>query len=213
MYISKYREVFLLINKQHKHQHRTMGPETVKAPSHREMCPQRPEGEKPEHTFRKKTKHIGMKKVIPQPACVDTGKRDKQLLEKSGFVPFYLQKNDYGIVPGYLRRRNAEKEKPKQDNDAWLTKQRETVKPLPEQEKQNILKGLKRRFNELNSEYQSLPFALFPSQYTKYNYKKFLEEKMSKLEKNIAIFEEHKYIYVSREDTSDQQQNNNSVQR
>uniref|UniRef100_A0A3P9DT25 Enkurin domain-containing protein n=1 Tax=Maylandia zebra TaxID=106582 RepID=A0A3P9DT25_9CICH len=121
--------------------------------------------------------------------------RDKQLLEKSGLVPFYLQKNDYGIVPGYLRRRKAEKEKAKQDNDAWLTKQQETVKPLAEQEKQNILQGLKRRFNELNFEYQSLPFTISPSQHKKYNYKMFLEEAMSQVEKDIALFEEHKYIY------------------
>nr|XP_024661523.1 uncharacterized protein LOC112436286 [Maylandia zebra] len=170
------------------------------------MCPQRPEGEKPEHTFRKKPEHTGMKKVMAQPACVDTRKGDKQLLEKSGLVPFYLQKNDYGIVPGYLRRRKAEKEKAKQDNDAWLTKQQETVKPLPEQEKQNILQGLKRRFNELNFEYQSLPFTISPSQHKKYNYKMFLEEAMSQVEKDIALFEEHKYIYVGREDASDEQQ-------
>lgn len=205
MYISKYREATVLENKS-KHEHRTMVPRTVKAPSHREMCPQRPEGEKPEHTFRKKPEHTGMKKVMAQPACVDTRKGDKQLLEKSGLVPFYLQKNDYGIVPGYLRRRKAEKEKAKQDNDAWLTKQQETVKPLAEQEKQNILQGLKRRFNELNFEYQSLPFTISPSQHKKYNYKMFLEEAMSQVEKDIALFEEHKYIYVGREDASDEQQ-------
>ncbi|XP_076732112.1 uncharacterized protein LOC143413231 [Maylandia zebra] len=205
MYISKYREAIVLENK-YKNEHRTMVPRTVKAPSHREMCPQRPEGEKPEHTFRKKPEHTGMKKVMAQPACVDTRKGDKQLLEKSGLVPFYLQKNDYGIVPGYLRRRKAEKEKAKQDNDAWLTKQQETVKPLAEQEKQNILQGLKRRFNELNFEYQSLPFTISPSQHKKYNYKMFLEEAMSQVEKDIALFEEHKYIYVGREDASDEQQ-------
>uniref|UniRef100_A0A3P9DFR9 Enkurin domain-containing protein n=1 Tax=Maylandia zebra TaxID=106582 RepID=A0A3P9DFR9_9CICH len=98
-----------------------------------------------------------MKKVMAQPACVDTRKGDKQLLEKSGLVPFLLQKNDYRIVPGYLRRRKAEKEK-------------ETVKPLAEQEKQNILQA------------------------------------MSQVEKDIALFEEHKYIYVGREDASDEQQ-------
>uniref|UniRef100_A0A3P9D9C8 Enkurin domain-containing protein n=1 Tax=Maylandia zebra TaxID=106582 RepID=A0A3P9D9C8_9CICH len=173
MYISKYREAIVLENK-YKNEHRTMVPRTVKAPSHREMCPQRPEGEKPEHTFRKKPEHTGMKKVMAQPACVDTRKGDKQLLEKSGL-----------------------KEKAKQDNDAWLTKQQETVKPLAEQEKQNILQGLKRRFNELNFEYQSLPFTISPSQHKKYNYKMFLEEAMSQVEKDIALFEEHKYIYTS----------------
>uniref|UniRef100_A0A3P9AXP6 Enkurin domain-containing protein n=1 Tax=Maylandia zebra TaxID=106582 RepID=A0A3P9AXP6_9CICH len=150
MYISKYREAIVLENK-YKNEHRTMVPRTVKAPSHREMCPQR--------THRHE-------EVMAQPACVDTRKGDKQLLEKSGLVPFYLQKNDYRIVPGYLRRRKAEKEKAKQDNDAWLTKQQETVKPLAEQEKQNILQGLKRRFND-------------------------------QVEKDIALFEEHKYIYTS----------------
>uniref|UniRef100_A0A669EZ43 Enkurin domain-containing protein n=1 Tax=Oreochromis niloticus TaxID=8128 RepID=A0A669EZ43_ORENI len=99
MYTSKYREAVVLENKQHKHKHRTMGPGTPKAPSHREMCPQRPEGEKPEHTCRKKTENTGIKKVMPQPACVDTRKGDKQLLEKSGLVPFYLKKKDYGNVP------------------------------------------------------------------------------------------------------------------
>ncbi|XP_019219860.1 enkurin-like [Oreochromis niloticus] len=206
MYTSKYREAVVLENKQHKHKHRTMGPGTPKAPSHREMCPQRPEGEKPEHTCRKKTENTGIKKVMPQPACVDTRKGDKQLLEKSGLVPFYLKKKDYGNVPEYLQRRNAEKERA--DQEAWVKKQREenTINPLPEHERQKILQDLKRAFKELNFEYQSLPLVISPLQYTKFNYKKFLEESLSQLEKDIALFEADNDIYVGREATSEQEQ-------
>uniref|UniRef100_A0A668RAR1 Enkurin domain-containing protein n=1 Tax=Oreochromis aureus TaxID=47969 RepID=A0A668RAR1_OREAU len=191
MYISKYREAVVFENKYNKHAHRTMGPGTVEAPSHREMCPQKPKSEKPEGTCRKKVP------LKPQPACVDTIKGDKQLLEKSGLVPFYVKKPDYGSVPGYLRRQNAEKERAKREYDAW---------PLPEEEKQKILQGLKRRFHDLHFEYQSFPFGLSPLQYRKNNYKKFLEEAMSEVEKDIALFEEHEYIYVGRKGTSEQDQ-------
>ncbi|XP_023132226.1 enkurin [Amphiprion ocellaris] len=134
----------------------------------------------------------------PQPICVDTSKGHKQPLENSGLVPKYIKKTDYGKIPTYLQQRNDEKLRAEEEYNRFVKDQREqgALRRLPDEERLAVLENLKKDWDKLHHEYQSLP--LFIETMSQKAHKVRLEEEMKQLEKDISLFERFKTIYVSK---------------
>nr|XP_057944070.1 enkurin-like isoform X2 [Doryrhamphus excisus] len=96
---------------------------------------------------------------------------------------------DYGEVPNYLMRRKAKHQKALEEYNINLKKQEEheTMKYLSDKECQAIIQDLKIKYNELNTEYQRLPFIIdTPSMKTR---KMRLEVEMKQLEDDIKLLD------------------------
>ncbi|NXE87415.1 ENKUR protein, partial [Menura novaehollandiae] len=135
----------------------------------------------------------------PRPFCVDTRQGDKYLLEPSGLVPKYIKKKNYGVIPKYVTRRNEEIKKEKEDYEASVLEQlkKKAMKSLSDEERTNVLKALKKNWEELNCAFQSLP-VLTDTRYKKMH-KEELELKLQQLEHDIEALEKHKGVYIANE--------------
>ncbi|XP_039922584.1 enkurin [Hirundo rustica] len=133
----------------------------------------------------------------PRHFCVDTRQGDKYLLEPSGLFPKYIKKRNYGVLPKYVTRRNEEMKREEEEYQASVLEQlkKKAMKTLSEEERTNILKALKRNWEEINHEYQRLP-VLTDTRY-KRMHKEELELKLKQLEHDIAAIEKHKSIYIA----------------
>ncbi|XP_063306864.1 enkurin [Pelobates fuscus] len=133
----------------------------------------------------------------PQPMLVDTKKGDKLLLETSGLVPKYIKKKDYGSTPEYLVKLNEEVMRAQEEYDAYV-KQRikmGAMKEISDEERQIVLQGLKKNWEELNHDYQGLSVVIDTP--AKKAYKERLEKELTKLERDIQAMEKHKVIYIA----------------
>nr|XP_046227533.1 enkurin [Scatophagus argus] len=133
----------------------------------------------------------------PKPAYVDTSKGHKQPLENSGLVPKYITKKDYGKVPEYLQQRNEEEQQAQDEFNELVKEQRQegAMKRLSDEERQAVLQGLKKNWDQLHHEYQGL--SLVTDTMSKKSHKERLEVAMKQLEKDINLFERFKIIYIS----------------
>ncbi|NXB07177.1 ENKUR protein, partial [Cnemophilus loriae] len=133
----------------------------------------------------------------PRPFCVDTRQGDKYLLEPSGLVPKYIKKKNYGVLPKYVTRRNEEMKREQEEYEARVLEQlkKKAMKTLSDEERTNILKALKKNWEEINHAFQGLP-VLTDTRYKKMH-KEELELKLKQLEHDIAAIEKHKSIYIA----------------
>ncbi|XP_028822283.1 enkurin isoform X3 [Denticeps clupeoides] len=153
----------------------------------------------------------------PQPVYADTKTGHKNLLENSGLVPKYLKKKvrekrmaremafktdawllqDFGQTPDYILQRREEARRAQQQFDRYVAEHVEqgSMKQLSREEKDAILQGLKQKWAELNHQYQGL--SVVTDTAPKKNRKERLEQEMKQLEKDIAVMERHKTIYIS----------------
>ncbi|KAM6971661.1 enkurin [Tautogolabrus adspersus] len=148
------------------------------------------------HTKRDFIKTATAVPMKPQPACVDTSKGHKQLLEKSGLLPEYIKKKDYGEVPVYLKQRNEEEQRAHEENLRFLKEQRErgAIKQLSDEERRSLIEGLKKNLDQLHHDYQGL--SLVTDTMTKKAHKQRLEASMKQLETDINFLESFKAIYI-----------------
>ncbi|XP_063777701.1 enkurin [Pseudophryne corroboree] len=133
----------------------------------------------------------------PQPIYVDNKKGDKHLLETSGLVPKYIKRKDYGSTPEYLVKRNEEVRKAQEEYDAYIKQRLKmgAMKQLSEEERQSMLEGLKKNWDELHHEYQRLSVVIDTP--PKKAHKERLEAEMRQLERDIDVFERHKIVYIA----------------
>uniref|UniRef100_A0A8C6SFM6 Enkurin, TRPC channel interacting protein n=1 Tax=Neogobius melanostomus TaxID=47308 RepID=A0A8C6SFM6_9GOBI len=134
----------------------------------------------------------------PKPISVDTHRGHKEALENSGLVPKYIKKTDFGKVPAYLQHRNAEKQKAQEEYDNFVKEQREkheVMRQLNEEERQQILQGLKKNWDKLHHEYQGLSVVI--DTMSKLAHKDRLEAEMTQLEKDIKRIERFQIIYLT----------------
>uniref|UniRef100_A0AAY5L2G7 Enkurin domain-containing protein n=1 Tax=Esox lucius TaxID=8010 RepID=A0AAY5L2G7_ESOLU len=133
----------------------------------------------------------------PQPIYADTKSGDKQLLENSGLVPNYIKKKDFGKTPEYLQQRAEEVRRAQEEYDKYIKEHMKqgAMKQLSEDERNNILQGLKKNWGELHHRYQGLSVVTdtTPKKYRK----EHLELEMKQLERDINLIERYKTIYVS----------------
>ncbi|XP_071751608.1 enkurin isoform X1 [Centroberyx gerrardi] len=132
-----------------------------------------------------------------QPTYADTNRGHKQLLEKSGLVPKYIKKKDYGEIPEYLQQRNEEAQRAQEEYDSYVKEQMKqgAMKQLSDEERQNILQGLKKNWEELHHQYQGL--SVVTDTITKKSRKERLDLAMKQLESDINVFERFKTIYIA----------------
>ncbi|KAM3850066.1 enkurin-like [Diretmus argenteus] len=133
----------------------------------------------------------------PQPAFADTSRGYKQCLESSGLVPKYMKKKDYGEVPEYLQQRNEEARRAQEQYEDYVKDQmmQGAMKLLSEEEKQTILTGLKKNWEELHHQYQGL--SVVTDTISKKSHKERLDLAMKQLESDIGVIERFKTIYVA----------------
>ncbi|KAM4704872.1 enkurin [Rhinophrynus dorsalis] len=133
----------------------------------------------------------------PQPIIVDTKKGNKQLLETSGLVPKYIKKMDYGTTPEYLVKRNEEVKRAQEEYDAYVKERLKmgAMKQLSEEQRQDKLEKLKKNWDELHHEYQTLSVVIDTP--PKKACKERLEAEMKQLEQDIDLIERHKIIYIA----------------
>ncbi|XP_072306456.1 enkurin [Eucyclogobius newberryi] len=226
-YVSKFRPAVVQEEKLPKRPMRTMGPAKVEGPapekflkkhSKEPKLPDKAQSAKegrinplkkppvPTHTEvppmglqtkRDFTKTCTFVSAKPQLTNVDSNKGHKEVLEKSGLVPKYIKKTDFGKVPPYLQQRNAEKQKAQEEYDSYVKEQREkqAMKQLSEEERRDILEGLKKNWDRNHHEYQGLSLVIDTS--SKRARKERLETTLKQLEKDIETFERFKIIYIA----------------
>ncbi|XP_026148691.1 enkurin [Mastacembelus armatus] len=166
---------------------------TMKKPAVPKRTEQPPMGIHTKRDFLRTTTAVPMR---PQPTYVDSKKGHKQHLENSGLVPKYIKKKDYGEVPEYLHKRNEEEQRAQEEYDNFVKEQKEqgAMKHLSDVERQAILEGLKKNWDELHHEYQGL--SLVTNTLSKKARKERLEIAMKQLENDIDLFERFKTIYI-----------------
>ncbi|XP_077160527.1 enkurin [Paroedura picta] len=133
----------------------------------------------------------------PVPLCVDKYQGDKFLLETSGLVPRYLKKKDYGVTPEYVIRRNEEAKRAQEAYDAYVKKtlRERAMKRLTDEEREELLDGLKKNWEHVHQAFQSLSVEIdtLPKKLNKER----LELQMKQLEHDISTIEKHKVIYIA----------------
>ncbi|XP_061876944.1 enkurin [Entelurus aequoreus] len=225
MYTSKYRPRLILEERLSKSTMKTMGPAKVDVPSpdkylkkhskevqlpEKKECSRKFVSKKPPVPLRTERPPMGVhtKKnfmtttvaatVKPQPACVDSSRGHRELLENSGLVPKYSKKKDYGEVPGYLQHRSEEEQCAVDEYNKYLSEQMDqgSMTQLSDEERQINLQRLKSNWAELHQEYQRLP-VLIDTMARKAR-KLQLEAEMKQLESDIGLFEKFKTIYIAK---------------
>ncbi|XP_005040749.1 PREDICTED: enkurin isoform X2 [Ficedula albicollis] len=133
----------------------------------------------------------------PRHFCVDTRQGDKYLLEPSGLFPKYIRKKNYGVIPKYVTRRNEEMKRAEEEYQASVLEElkKKAMKTLSEEERTDILKALKKNWEEVNRAFQTLP-VLTDTRYKRMQ-KEELELKLQQLEHDIAAIEKHKTVYIA----------------
>ncbi|XP_011369329.1 enkurin [Pteropus vampyrus] len=133
----------------------------------------------------------------PKPIFVDKRTGDKHDLEPSGLVPKYINKKDYGITPEYICKRNEEVKKAQEEYDKYIQEnlRKAAMKRLSDEEREAVLQGLKKNWEEVHKESQSL--SVFIDSIPKKIRKQKLEEEMKQLEHDIGVIEKHKIIYIA----------------
>ncbi|KAG7336427.1 hypothetical protein KOW79_001120 [Hemibagrus wyckioides] len=134
----------------------------------------------------------------PQPAHTHTKHGDTELLENSGLVPKYIRKEDYGQIPQYLTQRQEEVRQAQEEYDRYIKERMKegAMKQLSDEERQEILDGLKKNWDELHHQYQGL--SVITDTMPKKHRKERLESEMKQLEKDIALMERYKTIYIAK---------------
>ncbi|XP_032871738.1 enkurin [Amblyraja radiata] len=132
----------------------------------------------------------------PVPIYVDTKRGNRNLLEPSGLLPTLLHRKGYGKIPDYIIKRTVEEKKAQEEYDAYVKERirQGSMKLLSEEERNNVLMGLKQNWEELNHSFQGLSILI--DTVSKQNHKEKLETKMKKLEQDIDLIERHKFIYI-----------------
>ncbi|XP_039623946.1 enkurin-like [Polypterus senegalus] len=126
------------------------------------------------------------------PVCfVDSRKGDRHLLETSG-IPKFINKKGYGEIPEYIVKI---KEK-KKEYETYLKDQFYKARPkqLHDEDRQRLLYGLKKNWEELNRQYLCLPVLIDTNPVKQH--KQRLEHAMDQLEKDIKKVEEEPVIYI-----------------
>lgn len=132
-----------------------------------------------------------------QKIYVDTRRGDKNLLEPSGLEPVYVHRKDYGETPKYLEKRKDEMRRAQEEYDAYIAEhfRRGAMRHLTADERQAIIQGLKKNWEEIHEQYQGI--SVVTDTAPKKNRKERMEAEMKQLERDIETVERHSVIYIA----------------
>ncbi|XP_011502257.1 PREDICTED: enkurin [Ceratosolen solmsi marchali] len=124
---------------------------------------------------------------------------DNHDLIRSGLIPIYIHKKNFGVVPTYLRKGSFTKcpNKKRQDQTDELNEQHsygKSCRYVTQDEKAKLVKEMKKKWAEIMKQFQCLPFLI--DTVAKIKRKITIEQKLNQLEKDIELLENHQYIYV-----------------
>ncbi|XP_054287151.1 enkurin isoform X2 [Macrosteles quadrilineatus] len=129
----------------------------------------------------------------PVPQIVDTRTGHTQSLEPSGLQPKYIYSKEFGKVPKYLRKGGSLTQRDKEEKEEKKTKP--PLRYVTEEEREEMLQGLKKNWEELQKEFQLLPMVT--DTVPKIKRKTQLEKQLKDLEKDIDLIERNPVIYVA----------------
>ncbi|KAF0765835.1 enkurin-like [Aphis craccivora] len=131
---------------------------------------------------------------LPKHRVQDTRNGHIIVLNEAGLEPTYVSKKNYGKTPSYIVKMYKEKEMAQ----LMETERKRAVKPslryLPEDERNELLNGLKTNWAELHKEFLLLP--MLTDTVPKMKRKTMLEKQLNNLEKDIDLLERNPSIYV-----------------
>ncbi|XP_015519849.1 enkurin [Neodiprion lecontei] len=125
----------------------------------------------------------------PKKRYVDTRYGSAHDLEASGLLPIYIHRADYGKIPSFVSSKNIKKE---EENDE--TRVQPLCRYITATERAKLLEGMKKKWDELQKEFQCLPFVI--DTLPRITRKTQMEDALKQLEKDIDMIEKHPYIYV-----------------
>lgn len=133
----------------------------------------------------------------PERNFVDTRYGSKFSLDPSGLVPVYVRKKDFGRVPEYIVDRKDESVRARQEYEAYMNEyfKKGALRTMSDEERNAILEGLKRNWDELHHQFQSLSVVI--DTIPKRIKKEKLENDMKMLEKDIELLQRHQLIYIA----------------
>ncbi|RNA39545.1 enkurin [Brachionus plicatilis] len=133
----------------------------------------------------------------PEKNFVDTRKGDKFKIEPSGLEPVYVKKKTFGTVPTYIIDRNEERSKARAEYEAYMQEyfKKGAMRTMSNEEREAILQGLKKNWDELHHAYQSLSVVI--DTLPKKMKKEKIENEMKALEKDIDLLQRHQMIYIA----------------
>ncbi len=133
----------------------------------------------------------------PEKNLVDTRKGDKFPLEPSGLAPIYIKKKDFGSVPNYIITRKEQTAKAQAEYEHYMAEylKKGALRTMTEEEREVILNGLKKNWDELHHTFQSLSVVI--DTIPKRMRKEKLENEMKLLEKDIDLLQRHQLIYIA----------------
>jgi hypothetical protein len=128
---------------------------------------------------------------------VDTNTGHKNDLITSGLVPRHTLKEDFGQVPNYLQNKKAIIQQAQEEYDQYVSMKirQESLDRISPEQKQEILCGLKAKWEELHHQYQGI--SVVTDTAPKKNRKERLEASMSGLERDISLLE-GSTVYVAK---------------
>ncbi|GFT92647.1 enkurin [Nephila pilipes] len=132
--------------------------------------------------------------TTPVRRITDNRKGDVFLLEESGWIPKYSQKQDYGKIPPYIHRIKQNLNQSQKEFKKFITAEYAHKEPqvLTAEEKKQILEGLVKNFKILFNKYQTLP--LHTCTPARINRKIELERQMDELQKDIDLIQGHEDV-------------------
>ncbi|CAF2377442.1 unnamed protein product [Rotaria sp. Silwood2] len=133
----------------------------------------------------------------PERNVVDDRFGDKFPVDPSGLAPKYIFKKNFGEVPVYIKSRREEMEKAKQEYQTYVSDyfRRGAMREMDDNERQTIIDGLKKQWEDVHHEYQTLSVII--DTIPKRQHKERLEHQMQLLEKDIDLLEKHQVIYIA----------------
>ncbi|KAF7418398.1 hypothetical protein HZH68_001051 [Vespula germanica] len=135
---------------------------------------------------------------------VDTRYGDTHDLKSSGLYPVYIHRKGFGKVPKIMKKIKYEvmKKELKEDkskNDKHIDEHKYHC--ISEEERKELLDGMKKRWDDMMKEFQCLPFIIDTP--PKVQRKAKLEYELQQLEKDIATLERHPYICISNDNENE----------
>lgn len=121
--------------------------------------------------------------------------------QRTNQSPQYIKKKDYGKVPEYLNHVKQDIAEEKRVIDEYFNEQRAEIQKidgetLPQEERNDLLKKLKRKWAEVNKRYQKIAHNTILDTIGKVKRKEVLEKELNQLEKDIKLLSSKRPIIV-----------------
>jgi len=121
--------------------------------------------------------------------------------QRTNKPPQYMKKKDYGKVPEYLNHVKRDIEEEKRAIDDYFNMQRTEMQrvegdPLPQAQRNDLLRKLKMKWAEVNKRYQKIAHNTILDTIGKVKRKEVLEKSLTQLEKDIKLLSSKRPIVI-----------------